>query len=136
MLNWTGATFSLVLNGLIAALVGFKGKRFFDNNVVVADITLFVTLFFLLFPIFFAAISEYKDKSYWKRYCLLWRSYWKPFVCVVLSFLFLLSVVLVFFFFGNNSDEESPRNNQLKEQEDSEEDQFPLCCFSDSSDSY
>ena len=61
----------------------------------IIDIIVFVILYFGLFPILFAII-KYKDKSYGGRYCLLWRSYWKPFICVALSGVFCFIIIFIF----------------------------------------
>ena len=95
LLNWKGATLSLVASAFIMALMV---KVFFDDGyssvgiVVLTCIVIFSILFFGLFPIFFAAISEYKDKSFNERYHLLWQSYWKPFVYGNLNFLLIYSL--------------------------------------------
>ena len=103
-----GATLSLVVCALVAVFSGYsesvKGcfgfvEDYWNNaeaTECTIDIIIFVILFFILFP-FLLAIFKYKDKSYWKRYRLLWRSYWKPFVCVVLSCVFGVIIVLIFF---------------------------------------
>ena len=91
LLNWKGAILSLVVCSVITVLVG-KRKCFndcFKGNALMAQIVLLIILFFGLSP-FLLAIAKYKDKSYKERYCLLWRSYWKPFVCTALSVLFAI----------------------------------------------
>ena len=100
LLNWKGATISLVVCGLITVPGGRAIKEKFPDNCleidtrglttpIAIDIILFIILFFIPFP-FLLAIAKYKDKSYKERYCLLWRDYWKPFVCFVLNWLFFL----------------------------------------------
>ena len=96
-LNWKGAILPLVVSALIAVFVGrcscFDGCT--DTSKVIIDIVAFVILFFGLFPLLLA-IAKYKDKSYKERYCLLWRDYWKPFVCVVLSTIFGCIILYIF----------------------------------------
>ena len=93
-LNWKGAILPLVVSALIAVFVGrcscFDGCT--DTSKVIIDIVAFVILFFGLFPLLLA-IAKYKDKSYKERYRLLWRNYWKPFVCFVLSVFFVVLLI-------------------------------------------
>ena len=119
-LNWKGAIIPLVVCSLIA-FPGEKiiEKKFFkitpgnragtevkgfkithDNrnrakDGVKAFIIFAILLAILSFsiPPFFLAIAKYKDKSYKERYCLLWQSYWKPFVCFVLSVFFVVLLI-------------------------------------------
>ena len=109
-LNWIGSTVVLVVSAIIAALTG---NAEFIKKDPMSEIIVFIMLFVGLFPILLATI-KYKDKGYNKRYCLLWRSYWKPLVCVVLSW--ALSVIIILIFDNsdnlNESDESNKKNGQ------------------------
>ena len=114
LLNWKGATVSLAVCGLITVPIGkILPKGFSNCSIFVVETIIFVILFFGLSP-FLLAIAKDKDRSYKKRYCLLWRDYWKPFVCFVLSVLFVgyLSVYDGHFFFLTTNCLQCLRNKQ------------------------
>ena len=101
-LNWKGAIISLVVCSFIAVPTAGTIKKKFPE-IVPGNLTVGVEIFIIFaillailsfsIPPFFLAIAKYKDKNYKERYCLLWRDYWKPFACLVLSWLFFLILI-------------------------------------------
>ena len=102
LLRWQGATLALVVSGIIAAFLVVLLKKNDPCSCISSDegralvefLFLFVILFFVLSP-FLLAIKGYKDKSYKERYRLLWRDYWKPPLCVALSWVLLFVVLYI-----------------------------------------
>ena len=115
-LNYKGTIISLVLCIVIAVLIEVASEKsiniryhvsifngfvsnFIDtitdenNRQIIADIILFVILFFGLSPALLA-IFEYKDKSFSERYYLLWRSYRKLAVWAILGALLFFIVII------------------------------------------
>ena len=90
-LNWKWKFF-LVVCAFICAFIFANVKKIPNNHIFI----FLLFFFFGLFPVLLAALSKYKDKSFSERYCLLWRSYWKPVVCVTISGLFLLFLYVFF----------------------------------------
>ena len=84
------------------------------DKISIIDAILLAILFFIL-PPFLLAIAKYKDKSYKERYYLLWRDYWKPFVCLVLSWLFFRLLMGPYdeLFEKNNTDVDKNDNDNL-----------------------
>ena len=98
LLNWKGATISLVVCSLIAVpgrrIITKKIPDFNDSDKQKVACFILLTILFFSLPPFLLAIAKYKDKSYKERYCLLWRDYWKPFVCTITGFLFYIILLV------------------------------------------